>query len=191
MFSIRTTAIGAAALALVAGVAAPARADLVTDPGFESCIHTNVVPSGWTGDASCQGHPNSGTFSVGFSPVDGRLLSQTIPTTVGATYDFSFWLRDFGVTSLNSGNNFTASFGTDQVLNLTPPSNGIFPYTFENFAVTAEATTTTIQFARPTGFGGEFFLDDVSVTPAPEPASLALLAVGLVSLTMVVRLRRG
>jgi hypothetical protein len=179
----RTTAIGAAALALAAGFAAPARANLVTDPGFESCIHGSVLPPGWTGDASCSLSPHSGTWDAAFSLVSGSLLSQSVPTTVGDTYDFSFWFRGAPSTS---GSSFTASFGADQVLDVTTTTS---PYTFENFVVTATTAMTTIQFART--FAGTWNLDDVSVTLAPEPASLTLLAMGLAGLGMVVRLRRG
>lgn len=61
-----------------------------------------------------------------------------------------------------------------------------FPYTFEDFTVTAAAASTTISFTGSPGlFGPGWNLDDVSVTavtPAPEPASLALVATGLFGL---------
>jgi hypothetical protein len=96
-------------------------------------------------------------------------------------YEFSFWLDN------NSGmlNGFTASFGSAMVLNLTNASQ--FPYTFEDFTVSAMAASTTISFAT-LGTDSNFFIDDVSVTPVtapvPEPPPLPCIvaALGLVYL---------
>jgi hypothetical protein len=179
----RNTTLAAAACLLITSVT-PTRANLVTDPGFESCSQQVTTPPGWTatGIAECGSTPHSGVFDAQFSGV-AATLSQSIPTA-GDTYDFSFWLRS---VNASVGTVFTASFGADQVLNLT--SSGVaFPYTFENFAVTATATTTTVQFQKTGGLGGFLALDDVSVTPAiPEPGSLAVLAAALCGLAAIRR----
>jgi PEP-CTERM motif len=164
------------ALPLLAAIGATAaHANLVTDPGFESCP-TLPPPPGWSGTAACNATPHTGSWAAGFEGSSN--LSQSIPTTVGTMYDFSFWVSSINLTTPNQ---FTASFGADQVLDLvnTIPTT----YTFEDFTVTATAASTTITFAGTApAEDGAWLLDDVSVTAvsaAPEPASLALLVTGL------------
>ena len=55
------------------------------------------------------------------------------------------------------------------------------PYQSFSFTETASATTTRLDF-HGIDSTGAIFLDNVSVTPTPEPASAALLAAGLLPL---------
>jgi hypothetical protein len=177
------------ASALAAGLLiaplSPARANLVSDPGFESCIPPGgpgETPPDWSGTAICAGRPHSGTWAAGFASPSAT-LSQSIATTPGDTYDFSFWLES--PDPPQPPNSFTASFGSDVVLNLT----NVFPfhYTFEDFTVTAAAASTTISFTASTPAPGSFwFLDDVSVTAVPAPA-LSPLGPALVGLFLLAR----
>jgi hypothetical protein len=177
-----------AACLLLASVS-PTRANLVTDPGFESCTtELQGPPPGWTGNAVCHlFFPHSGSWAASLGFVAGsNTLSQSITTTVGDMYEFSFWLENVTATPPDA---FTASFGSDTVLNLTNVNS--FFYTFEDFTVSAVAAGTTISFATSAQTVGEFFLDDVSVTaipvPAPEPSSGGLLfgAIGLLAFAVL------
>jgi hypothetical protein len=100
---------GAAALGVVMLLAAvsPTRANLISDPGFESCTTAgSAPPPGWTGSAFCGLTPHSGMWSANFNS-GSFTLSQSIATTAGDKYDFSFWLITIGPAIPNS---FTASF---------------------------------------------------------------------------------
>jgi len=183
-----------ASAVLLAASVVPARANLIPDPGFESCALVGDAPPGWTassGNIFCYGSttPHTGNFDVVFTAT-ASTLSQTITTIAGDNYDFSFWLWDAAGTG-SAPDFFTASFGSDEVLDLV--NHASFTYTLEDFTVTATGTSTMIEFGAESN-GQAWILDDVSVTdqgPAtPEPASLVLLASGLLGIAWRFRRQR-
>jgi len=161
--------------------AVPARADLVTDPGFESCTSAGSQPPGWSGTATCGVGGHSGDWEAFLGRIP-TTLSQSITTTPGASYLFSFWLSTDGAPS-GGISDFTASFGTDQVLDLTHSPG--FRYRQEEFIVSATTGSTLIDFV---GSSVLFWLvDDVSVSPVPEPSGLVLLAAGVFGIGLIRR----
>jgi hypothetical protein len=166
-----------------------AHANLVSNPGFESCNNPGDAPPSWTsGSSYCSFNPHSGTWDGDFGGT-GATLSQIISTIIGDEYDFQFWLWDVAITP----NSFSASFGSDTVLSLTNAPNS--PYTLEDFTVTATATSTQISFTG-TASGNGWSLDDVSVTDlgpaaptAPEPSTF-LLACSLLGFAGLRRMAR-
>lgn len=173
----------AAALAL-APISASATTELVSNGGFES----GDFP-GWSCDSGTSGFcavsdffaPHSGDFyAVGFNNITTGTLSQTIATTLGVTYDFSFWSTLESpeivgpVLEYNLGSGF-----------ITVPITASYAQTATTFV--AAGATTDIMFRFDTIIGGDLWkIDDVSVsaaTPVPLPAAgwlfagcLALLA---------------
>ena len=161
-------------------------ANLVQNGGFETgdftgWTHSND-PDGFQFVDSAKAHSGQFSAHLGVNPLDiapGTFadLQQTIATVPGTTYTMSFWLDVEPGSDQGNGSQFKASFGSQPLLDLVnPPSQPFVEYSFN---VTAASGSTVIDFQHYNDVT-HFFLDDVSVTvAAPEPASLALLGVGL------------
>ena len=160
-------------------VAYPAKANLITNPGFEG----NLNGWGTTGpDVFATGTalgvaPHSGFRQVGSL---GDSLFTFVATTPGASYTIDFWLA-------NSTSPFPKSFGVSwdgaTLLSLINQSN--FGYTEYTFTGTASTASTRLEFDFFVLFqGGAWFLDDVSVNPASVPdagSTLSLLGSALLA----------
>jgi hypothetical protein len=143
---------------------------------------------GWSGPPAGTYGPNSGKYFLanGASSSYPATVFQNLKTVAGQLYDFSFYLSGDGNPSA-----FSASWGATTVLDLTnvPGTPSSSAYTFHSFDVVASGTSTTISFAGWDNIGF-VSLDDVSVDAVPEPASMALLGVGLFGLGLI-RRKRG
>ena len=163
----------------------PARADLVTNGGFETGSF-----SGWTGTGNtgfngvqCPGPGatvHGGNCSAFFGPVGSTGgISQNLATTPGTQYriDF-FFLPDGGNPS-----SFSATFGGATLTSLTNPAASASFIELTFFATaTAANTVLGFNFRDDPGF---MFLDDVSVNAVPLPAALPLFATGLGALGLL------
>jgi hypothetical protein len=129
----------------------PAKANLITNPGFETGDFT-----GWThsANASVGGvingvAPHSGNSQAKFTGAGS--LSQSVATTLGAAYTVSF----FAATS-NLGFPFSSTLAVNW------GGSTIFSHLFTSD--TGSASSTSLDFAV-SGFIGAWVFDDISVTP--------------------------
>jgi hypothetical protein len=178
-------------MGVMLAAAGSAQAGLIVNGGFETGDFT-----GWTLGSNNDGFsfvgtdtPHSGSFEadLGQFQSDGTLsLSQSITTTIGASYTFSFWMTTAGAGGTSSAPDFfSASFGGQTVLSLTDVSTPT-DYTLFSYTVVATSTSTLVDFESYNS-PWYFFLDDVDVVPSsapvvPEPSSIVLVAIGICGL---------
>jgi hypothetical protein len=88
--------ISALAASLLFASVSPTLANLVTDPGFESCTIFGDRPPGWISAgvicSTVAGNVHSGSWAADFTDQNGNgmaTLSQSIATTAGDMYEFS------------------------------------------------------------------------------------------------------
>src|SRR5262245_25104746 len=153
------------ALTAVAAVsfAYPAKANLITNPGFETGDFTGWTFTGVAGVLGTFNNvaPHSGNFQAEMTslPNFSASLSQSVATTPGATYTVDF----FAAAATNITPNFTlnVTFGGTTIFSHIFNSNT--GYTEYTFIVPASASSTALMFTN-TGIGS-LLLDDISVTP--------------------------
>jgi PEP-CTERM motif-containing protein len=179
------------------------------DPVPANPLDPNLPIPGWKDIGSTlfngieSANQHGGSQAAYFGPVGGDPvgpaggIEQDLSTAAGHSYLLTFWLRnDAGdFTSRQPQTFFSVNWGGSQLMHLSNVSSfgyGNSPNPF-SFVVTAAGATTTLQFEFQNN-DGFFDLDDVSVTPidanaVPEPASLAIWALGIVGFGLARRRR--
>jgi hypothetical protein len=183
--------------------------NLVLNCGFELAYTggAGTVPTDWTGaqftsfESVVMAPINSGNQSMRIANDQNQpgeplfsgaaILSQTFVDNPGDHYSFSFYVANSSPTG--TGQLFQAFWGKSSSPTSGPPvftdSGTLGAFTLETFSVvgTGSDTITFTSYNTP----AYYFLDDVSLVDtssgaAPEPATMALLATGL----LVMGLRR-
>jgi len=200
MFSINTcvprllggTIVGLAAL--LAGLAVPAHAQLVTNGDFETADFT-----GWTLSGSADytsaipntfvfGNPHSGTHAAWLgAPTSDGFLSQDIATLSNHKYDITYYLSvdSNTVSGVSVPNDFSTSFAGHSLFSATNMAatdnhlDAAADYTLYSFTAVATGPLSTLTFGSRND-NSEFRLDDVSVVDAgPVPEASSALGLGL------------
>ncbi len=176
-------------------LAAPSQADLIVNGGFESgdfspgwTTFGNVIPEvDAVFDSGSDGLTSDGRYFATFSnwQSDGSAgISQAVSTTPGQTYNLSFWFATNASGLVDNSNEFKVAWDNDVQMDIAYFDK--MPWTNFTFPVTGTGSDTVSFSGYQThGYNG---LDDVSLTPTPEPATLSLLALGGLA---VLRRRRG
>ena len=170
------------ALTLLAA-SASASANLVTNGDFENQPFNIATISGWaiTGDTSDVVNRDDGGSNHYFRAGGGpTYLSQTLATSAGGHYNLSI---DLMVSNPGANSNIFVDilFGGQLVKTVTDTSilgSGWQNFTLTDLVATGAGTVLTIESQN----GGAWnYADNISVNgiPAPEPDTLALMALGL------------
>ncbi len=121
------------------------------------------------------------------------VLSQTLTgLTVGDTYLLDFWTTgEDNIGGFNNPGIFGLDIGSDSVFLTVPSLNSLFPSGTLRYFVTFTADSSSValsftNWGHVSGDATELMLDDVIVNgrsePIPEPASFALLGLGMLAL---------
>ena len=154
----------------------------------------NYLAASYTGAS-----PDGGNFVVldGDTSINGYLTQTVGGLTVGQSYQLTFY---WAASQLANRTGATTEqiqvlFGNSTAATavVSNPSQGFSGWMKETYYFTAQSASQALSFlsvGTPSGFPPIALLDGISLTAAPEPSALAMMAVGIGALVVVSRRRR-
>ncbi len=167
-------------LAVGASVAT-CRAELVVNGGFETggffpwLVPPNVPlgqPNPQYFDINNNG-AHGGTYYAAMSSTQLRFMSQILPTTAGADYELSFWVRR---TGLGPGV-FRVRWEGQVVYDPFMSNLDFMEWKRHTVLLHSNITGSLLEFGQ-SYFPQEYHIDDISVVQIPSPSAAAVLLMG-------------
>jgi choice-of-anchor C domain-containing protein len=166
-------------------------ADVLCFSGINFCGQYNAGNSGITG-WTISGNSvdvvgalgwtaSNGAWSIDLSGVGAGTLSQSFDTVVGTSYQVGFDLGGnfYGSPSVKTG--IVSAAGNSQTLSFDNTTSTVtnMGWAHQSFTFIATGISTELSFASTTDGNAGIALDNITITPVPEPETYALMLAGL------------
>ena len=167
--------------------------------GSWTTLNTASATSGWISGAAgyevrynVAGTAKDGNYFVELDTSRNSSISQIVQTTLGQTYNLSFWYAPRAGVAETS-NTIEALWNGGLVMTVAGNGNRSSSWAEQTLLVTGTGGLDTLTFraaGKSDSYGGS--LDKVSMTAAvPEPETYAMLLAGLGLMATVARRRKG